>query len=143
MKLIKRNPIEALFTPRKSFLENFFDDDLDKFFLDNSFSPSLDVYEKDGSLHIIAEVPGMSEKDVTIEVRDDVLTISGEKKNEREEKKNGYYFSERNFGSFCRSFRIPNGTDTDKIKAEFKKGILSIEVPESETQKAKKIKINE
>jgi HSP20 family protein len=91
--------------------------------------PALDVFEKEGKLHIDAELPGMKDKDIEIEVTQDALTISGEKRDEREVKGEGYYRTERSYGSFRRQVALPAGADTDKVEARFKDGVLKIEVP--------------
>jgi HSP20 family protein len=101
--------------------------------------PAIDVAEKDKEYEVTAELPGIDEKDVEVKVSNDVLTIKGEKKEEKEEKKKDYHFSERRFGSFQRSFRVPEGVDTDKIEASFKNGVLTVKLPKStEAQKKEK-----
>jgi len=88
-------------------------------------------------------LPGMDEKNIEVKVADGTLTIKGEKQEEKEEKKKDYYLRERSFGSFERSFAIPEGVDVDKIEASFKKGVLTLTLPKKpEAQKpAKKIDI--
>jgi len=76
-----------------------------------------------------------------VKIEDNILTLSGEKKEERKEEKKNYIFSERKFGSFSRSISLPEGIKTDKINATFKKGILNIDIPKDETKEAKKIEI--
>jgi HSP20 family protein len=101
--------------------------------------PAMDVFEKDGHLHVRAELPGMSEKDITVEIAGDVITISGEKKDEREVKEDNYYRSERSYGSFRRQVALPAGADANKAEAKFKDGVLELDVPidqaKSETKK--------
>lgn len=92
-------------------------------------APAVDVAEHDGAYEITAELPGMDEKDVELTLDDDVLTIKGEKKQETEEKKKDYYLSERHYGAFQRSFRMPEGADLEKVSASFRNGVLSITVP--------------
>jgi HSP20 family protein len=106
-------------------------------------SPAVDVVDKGNSYQITAELPGLGEKDVEIAVADDVLTIRGEKKEEKEERKKDFYRSERRFGSFERSFELPAGVDQGKIEASFKKGVLTITMPKTEEaqKKTKKIAI--
>ena len=106
-------------------------------------SPAIDVVEKEKEYQIAAELPGLDEKDVEISVADDVLTISGEKKEEKEETADNYYLSERRYGSFQRSFQLPAGVDSDKIAATFHKGVLTVTVPKAPEaqQKTKKIAI--
>jgi HSP20 family protein len=104
--------------------------------------PALDVFEKDGKFQINAELPGMQDKDIEIEVADDVLTISGEKRDEREVKEDNYYRSERTYGSFRRQVALPAGADPDNIEARFKDGVLTIEVPvKATTPTTKKIEV--
>ena len=101
--------------------------------------PAIDVSETDKAYEITAELPGMDEKNVEVKLANGVLTITGEKHDEKEEKKKDYYMRERSFGSFQRSFQVPDGVDVDKIEASFKKGILSVTLPKSvEAQKAEK-----
>ncbi len=105
--------------------------------------PSVDVSETDKGFEIAAELPGMDEKDIEIALGEGVLTIKGEKREETEKKEKDYYRSERRYGSFRRSFALPEGVDQDKISADFKKGVLTIALPKSPAaQKAsRKVKI--
>jgi HSP20 family protein len=91
--------------------------------------PAVDVAEKDDTYEVTAELPGMDEKNIEVKLVNGNLTIKGEKKEEREEKKKDYYLSERKFGSFERSFTVPEGVDADKIEASFKKGVLTVKLP--------------
>ena len=101
--------------------------------------PAVDVSETDKAYEITAELPGMDEKNVEVKLANDVLTIKGEKQDEKEEKRKDYYMRERSFGSFQRSFQVPDGVDADKIEANFKKGVLTVTLPKStEAQKAEK-----
>jgi HSP20 family protein len=102
-------------------------------------SPAVDVAETDNAYEITAELPGLDEKDIEVKFADGVLIIKGEKQEEKEEKKKDYYLSERSFGSFQRSFQVPEGVDADKIEAGFKKGVLTVTLPKSAAaQKAAK-----
>ena len=102
-------------------------------------APAVDVAETDKAYEITAELPGLDEKNVEVKVANGVLTIKGEKQEEKEEKKKDYYMRERTFGSFQRSFEVPESVDGDKIEASFKKGVLSVTLPKSaEAQKAEK-----
>ena len=101
--------------------------------------PAVDIAETDKAYEITAELPGIDEKNVEVKVANGVLTIKGEKQEEKEEKNKDYYMRERSFGSFQRSFSVPEGVDGDKIEASFKKGVLSVTLPKStEAQKAEK-----
>lgn len=109
----------------------------------NELSPAVDVVDKGGSLQITAELPGLDEKNMEVTLADDVLTIKGEKSEEKEEKKKDYYRSERRFGAFQRSFELPGTVDQSKIEASFKKGVLTITLPKTEAARktAKKIAV--
>ncbi|GMV56266.1 MAG: hypothetical protein AMXMBFR6_20710 [Betaproteobacteria bacterium] len=106
-------------------------------------SPAVDIVEKDAAFEIEVELPGMDEKDIEVSLADDMLTIRGEKTEEKEEKKKNYCLSERHYGSFQRVFRVPPGVDRDKIEATCSKGVLRLSLPKSaEAQKkAKKLTI--
>ncbi len=102
-------------------------------------APAVDIAETEKAYEITAELPGMDEKNIEVKFSDGVLTIKGEKQEEKEEKKKDYYLSERNYGSFQRTFQVPDGVDADKIEAGFKKGVLTVTLPKSaEAQKAEK-----
>jgi HSP20 family protein len=102
-------------------------------------SPAVDVVDKDKAYEISAELPGMDESNVDVKFADGMLTIKGEKKEEKEENKKGYHLSERRYGSFERSFRVPDGVDADKIEASFKNGVLTVTLPKTpEAQKSEK-----
>lgn len=98
-------------------------------------TPAVDVVEKDDAFEITAELPGMSDKDVEVTHANGRLTIKGEKKEEKEEKKKDYYLSERRYGSFQRSFAMPDGVNEDKIDARFKDGVLTVTLPKTPAAK--------
>jgi HSP20 family protein len=106
-------------------------------------APSIDVSETESEIRIEADLPGVEEKDVDVTVSDNVLTIKGEKKAEKEEKKKDFHLVERSYGSFSRSLTLPFAADPSKAKATFKNGVLSISLPKPPelTAKAKKIAI--
>ncbi|CDX21322.1 Small heat shock protein C2 [Mesorhizobium sp. ORS 3324] len=102
-------------------------------------APAMDLVEKANEYEITAELPGIDEKNVEIKLANHTLTIKGEKKEDKEEKEKDYYLSERRYGSFQRSFQLPEGVDADKIDATFNKGILTVKLPKTtEAQKAEK-----
>ncbi len=108
-----------------------------------SMTPAVDIVDKGSHFEVHAELPGMDAEDIDVNFADGTLTIKGEKKDEKEEKKEDYYLSERRHGSFQRSFVVPQGVDPDKIDASFKNGVLTVTLakrPEA-TQNAKKIDI--
>jgi HSP20 family protein len=101
--------------------------------------PAVDIVEKDKTYEVTADVPGFDENNVEVKVVNGSLCIRGERKSEKEEKKEGYYLSEREFGSFERTFGLPDGVDTDKIEASVKKGVLTVTLPKKpEAQKPEK-----
>ena len=102
-------------------------------------SPAVDITETDNAYEITAELPGLDEKNIEVNVANGGLTIKGEKKEEKEEKQKGYYASERRYGSFERYFGLPEGVDADKIAASFKNGVLKVTLPKTaEAQKPAK-----
>ncbi len=105
------------------------------------WAPSLDVSETKDNIVVKAEVPGMDAKDIDISLTNDVLTVKGEKKQEKEEKEENYHRIERSYGAFSRSIRLPREVQSDKIKANYKNGVLKITLPKSEEAKKKEIKI--
>ena len=96
-----------------------------------AFSPKVDVTENDKEIKISAELPGMDEKDIEVSLHNDMLTIKGEKKEEKEDKGKDYYRMERSYGSFLRTIPLPAEVETDKVEAKFKKGVLSITLPKT------------
>ena len=101
--------------------------------------PAVDIAERDKEYEITAELPGMDESNIDVKFADGVLTIKGEKKEEKEEKKKDYYLSERRYGSFQRSFPVPESVDANKIEAKFVNGVLTVKLPKSaEAQKNEK-----
>jgi len=105
------------------------------------WGPSLDLSETKNDLIVKAEVPGIDPKGIDISLSNDVLTIKGEKKQEKEEKEENYHFIERSYGAFSRSIRLPREVQSDKINASYKNGLLKVTLPKSEEAKKKEIKI--
>lgn len=103
--------------------------------------PSMDIAETDKEIEITAELPGLEEKDVQVNVADDVLTIKGEKKAEKEEKEKNYHRVERSYGSFYRSFQLPPGVSADAIKATLRNGVLKVAVTKPAAAQPKKIEV--
>src|SRR5215203_7321409 len=103
--------------------------------------PAMDLVEADDHFVLKADLPGMAEEDVSIEVRDNALTISGERKAEHERRERGWYRVERSFGRFSRSLTLPEGVDPDAISASFDRGVLSVTIPKPERRKPRKIQI--
>jgi len=95
-------------------------------------TPAVDCAEHDKAYEVTAELPSLDAADIEVKFAHNMLTISGEKKEEKEEKKKDYYLSERRYGSFQRSFQLPDGIDSDKIEAKFDKGVLKVTLPKTE-----------
>lgn len=104
--------------------------------------PAVEVSDDADAVHVTAELPGLNKSDFSIELEGDRLIIKGEKKSEKEEKKEGYYYSERSYGSFYRAIPLPCEVNADKIAADYKKGVLKVTLPKTDAAKAKKITIN-
>ena len=103
-----------------------------------AFVPRVDVSETDTEIKVSAELPGMDEKDISVELQDDVLTLRGEKKSEQEEKGKNWFRREQSWGSFHRSVELPAGVDAGKAKAQFKKGVLTFVAPKRAEEQAKR-----
>jgi len=106
------------------------------------WNPAVDLYEKNDHFVIKAELPGVDKKDITIDLKDRLLTLSGERSYDNEVNEENYYRRERSYGKFQRSFTLPADVDSDKIKAEFKDGVLQVEVPKPEQKKPKTVTIH-
>lgn len=104
--------------------------------------PAMDLLETDEDFVLRADLPGMTESDVNIELEDNVLTVSGERKAEREDKREGFYRMERAFGSFSRSLTLPKGVDPEAVSASFDQGVLEVRIPKPEQRKPRKISIS-
>jgi HSP20 family protein len=104
-------------------------------------APAVDISEDDGKYVVTAEIPGTKREDITVEAHEGVLTIRGEKRSEREEKKEQARWVERTYGSFSRSFTLPANADTERVSAAFRDGVLTIEIPKAEASKPRSIAI--
>lgn len=133
------------YRPKNNNLLQSFDAVLNSFFDDGpayrNTVPTVDVREDENQFSLEAEMPGMTEKDVDINVENNMLTISSKKEEENKEEKKGYVLRERKSASFSRSFMLPKNVDTGKIEASMKNGILSLVIPKAEEAKPKKIEI--
>ena len=105
------------------------------------WAPAMDLVEAEDHFVLKADLPGLGEEDVAIEIQDNVLTVSGERKTEHERKEKGFYRLERSFGRFSRSLTLPEGVDADKISASFDKGVLEVSIPKPEERKPRRIEI--
>jgi HSP20 family protein len=103
--------------------------------------PAMDLMEADDHFVLRADLPGLAEEDVSIEIQDNTLAISGERKSEHEEHQRGWYRLERSFGSFSRSLTLPEGVNADAVTAEFDKGVLEVRIPKPEERKPRRVAI--
>lgn len=106
-----------------------------------TWAPAVDIYETPDSIVLQAELPGLSKDDIDIQVRDNVLTLKGERRSEKEVKEGNYLRVERAYGGFQRAFTLPAAVQADKIRAVFKDGVLDVSIPKAEEAKPKQIKI--
>jgi HSP20 family protein len=106
-----------------------------------AFSPQVDVTEADGEIKVSAELPGLDDEDIDVSLSNDVLTISGEKKEEKEQEGKDYYRMERSYGSFRRAIPLPAEVDADKVDAIFQKGVLTVTLPKTDETKSKKVTV--
>ena len=147
MNLVKLNPWREMPTLPGRF-NRLFDDPffrigrLDDDSSMGMWNPAVDLYETDDHFMIKAELPGVDKNDIKIDLKDRLLTLSGERTSENEVKEENYYRRERSYGKFQRAFMLPADLDSDKIKAEFKDGVLQIEVPKPAEKKAKPVTIH-
>ncbi|HZO55525.1 MAG TPA: Hsp20/alpha crystallin family protein [Bryobacteraceae bacterium] len=135
----------SLFNLNPFALMRQFTEDMDQMFGSNfggaameTWRPAVEIKQKDGKLMVTAELPGVKKEDIKVNVTDDVLTLEGERKQESEEKREGYYHSERSYGKFMRSVPLPEGAKIEQAAAQFNNGMLEITVPVQEKKPAAK-----
>jgi len=138
----KRNNLDLFRNEFDSFFENFFPVKPGDLF-ENEWVPKIDVIDNGKSINVKADIPGLSEKDIEVIVENDNLVISGEKNEEKksEDRNKRYLVAERKFGSFRRVISLPENSLSDNIKAEFKNGVLTVEIPKKEKGPVKIIEI--
>jgi HSP20 family protein len=107
-----------------------------------SFAPPVDVYEDEHNVTLKIEVPGIDEKDIDVRIENNVLTVHGERKFEKEEKEENYRRVESQYGSFTRTFTLPTTVDAEKVQADYDKGVLKVTLPKKAEAKPKQIKVN-
>lgn len=136
-----RNQVDRLFRDfEHGFPQSPLYRDIDTFWhrdFASAVTPAIDVVEKDNAFGLTAEIPGLDAKNIELSLSDDVLTIKGEKSEEKEEKTKDRYVSERRYGSFRRSLQLPASVDAGKIEATYKSGVLTVKLPKSEEAKKK------
>jgi len=107
----------------------------------NTRTPAVDVRESEDGYLMEAEIPGLSDKDIDLKIEDNILTLSSRKEESKEDSTNGYLIRERRSAEFCRTFVLPKDVDRDKIKAEFKNGLLVVSIPKAAEAKPRKIAV--
>ena len=138
MTMITRiDPFRELAT----FFENFSDVSAKDQLAAGTFVPPVDVYEDEHNLVLKMEIPGVNEEDLKVSLENNTLTVTGERKFEKEEKEENFHRIERRFGSFTRTFRLPNTVDPEKVEAGYDKGILKLTLGKRAEAKPKEIKI--
>ena len=147
MELIRWNPARDMFSFRHQ-MNHLFNDVFrpvvrgdEELSMWNQY-PTVDIYDNDEHIVIKAELPGIHKKDIVIDVKDGVLTLKGERSSDNEIKEENYYCRERTFGKFERVFRLPSDVDPEKISADYKDGILKIDIPKPEGKKPKQIAVH-
>ena len=147
MDLIRWNPAREMFGLRNR-MNSLFDDFFAPVARQNdegslwNWNPAVDIYENDNNIVIKAELPGIDKKDLVLDVKDQRLSLKGERTAENEVKEDSYYRRERAYGRFERSFALPAEVDADQIKADYKDGVLKVEIPKPAKQKPKQITVH-
>ena len=147
MELVRWNPMRDMFS-----VKNRMNRLMDDFFIPSPYfrrenttwdwNPSVDIYNEDNSIVLKAELPGVEKDDINIDVKDRVLTLKGERSIDNEVKEESYYRRERSFGKFERRFSLPENVNADDIKADYKDGILRIEIPKPVEVQPKQITVH-
>jgi HSP20 family protein len=144
MNIIRWTPFRDLVTREKMdriFEDTFTSQGEEKDMAASNWTPSVDIHENESELVLSAEVPGIEDKDIEIEIENNTLSIKGERKIEKETKEENYHRIERSYGSFYRSFTLPTNVNQDNIKAEYDNGVLRISLPKKPELKSKKVKV--
>jgi HSP20 family protein len=142
MSLVRWNPNRNLISISDE-IDRFFEDfGLNLRESDTVWRPSVDLSETENTYEVKAEMPGMKKEDIKVEVKENVLTLTGEKKHETKDDKKNFHRLERVYGKFQRSFRLPREVKSEEIKAKYRNGVLTIEIPKAEEMKPKEVAIS-
>jgi HSP20 family protein len=144
MALIRWDPIrelDSLQGDMNSLFDRFFEGRTANGTTARRWIPAMDLVETEDHLVLRGDLPGMTEDDIDIEIKDDVLTVSGERKAEHEDKGEGYHRVERSFGGFSRSLSLPHGIEADKVEASFNNGVLEVRIPKPAEAKPTRVQI--
>ena len=147
MELVRWNPMRDMFSARNRMSRL-----MDDFFMPSPYfkqespawdwNPSVDIYNEDNSIVLKAELPGVEKDNINIDIKDRVLTLKGERSTDNEVKEDSYYRRERSFGKFERRFALPENVNADEVKADYKDGILRIEIPKPVAEQPKQITVH-
>ena len=145
MALVRNNPWTALPTLQNR-VNRLFDDMFPEIGQGDDMGlmewrPMVDTYEKDDAIVVNAELPGVNKEDISVDVKNNILTISGERKHEEDVNEDNYFRKERFYGKFQRSFTLPDNVDSEKVDAVYKDGVLEVKIPKTEQGTTKKIEI--
>jgi HSP20 family protein len=146
MAIVRWEPFRDLVTTQREF-DRLFKEAFTPMFGEGDLStrtwaPPVDIYENENDIVLKAELPGVDPKDVEVRVEDSTLYLKGERKFEKETKEENYHRVERSYGSFARSFSLPNSINAEKVKADYKDGLLTLTLPKREEAKPKTIRID-
>jgi HSP20 family protein len=146
MAIVRWEPLRDLMTSQRG-IDRLFKEAFTPFYDEGesstrTWAPPVDIYETENDIVLKAELPGMDPKDVEVKVEDNTLYLKGERKFEKEVRNENYHRVERSYGSFARSFSLPNSISAEKVKAEFKDGLLTLTLPKREEAKPRTIKID-
>ena len=144
MALVRWNPVrelDSLQSDMNRLFDSFFQGRDANGGTGRRWIPPMDLVETENHLVLRADLPGMSVDDLDIEIKDGVLTVSGERKSEQEQKEEGFYRVERAFGRFSRSLSLPEGVDADKVNASFDRGVLEVKIPKPEETRPHRVQI--
>ena len=145
MAIIRWDPFRDMMTLREK-MNRLFEDVVssrgeERDLVASAWTPSVDIFETENEILLNAELPGIKEEDMEIKIEDNTLSIKGERKFEKETKEENYHRIERSYGSFYRSFQLPNYIDQDKIKAEHEDGVLRVSMPKKAETKPRSVKV--
>ena len=145
VSIVRRDPYRTLNALQEQF-SRFFDDPFTRFPGNESalttWSPAVDIYETEQELVVREDMPDLAEKDIDVRVENNMLTIRGERKFEKNVSEENFLRMERSYGSFSRSFSLPNTVNTDQIKADYRNGVLTVTLPKREESKPKQVKVS-
>jgi len=139
-ELIRYSPLRNLVSWHKEF-DDLFSDFFGARTDNGAWAPAVDIEEQEDGYTVTADVPGLAQKDVKVTLQDNVLTLHGERKAETSEKKRGTHRIERTYGAFSRSFALPSAVDAEKVKAEYKDGVVTVTIPKQEEEKPREIEV--